>query len=307
MTKKIGVVTVTYNSTNVIQAFLDSILHQTYTNFILYVIDNVSHDDSLSQVRARNDSRVKIIQNYTNEGVAKGNNQGIQASLNDGCDLIMLLNNDVEFELTLFEKLVANLYALNASMIAPKMMYYPEMHLIWWAGTKFKKKDGFLNYHIGIHEEDKGQYNNIETMDYAPTCCVLMRKEVIEDIGLMDEKFFAYFDDTDFFYRIYLQQKHKLLYYPHVQFYHKVGGLSNMREGSAKKFKFNDFYIHLNTRNHIYYLRKQKLFISYLRVIFLFFRFNLRFFFSGKYNVNFKTFKLLNSSYFQGLKIKIDS
>jgi len=303
MTKKIGVITVTYNSTNVIQAFLDSILQQTYTNFILYVIDNVSKDDTLSLIRARNDNRVKIIQNYKNEGVAKGNNQGIQAAMNDDCDLIMLLNNDVEFELTLFEKLVANLYVLNASLIAPKMMYHPETNLIWWAGTRFKKSNGYGTPHIGIQEEDNGQYNNIETMDYAPTACVLMRKEVIEDIGLMDEKYFAYFDDTDFFYRIYVQGKHKLLYFPHAQFYHKVGGLSKMREGTAQKFKFNDFYIHLNTRNHIYYLRKQKLFSSYLRIIFLFFRYNLRFLFSGKYNVNFKTFKLINSSFFQGISM----
>ena len=303
MTKKIGVITVTYNSKNVIEAFLDSVFNQTYTDFILYVVDNISQDDTLNFVRNSQDNRVKIIQNYKNEGVAKGNKQGIQAALEDGCDLIMLLNNDVEFEYTLFEKLVANLYVLNTSMIAPKMMYHPETNLIWWAGTKFKRSDGYLAPHIGIQEEDKGQYNNIETMDYAPTACVLMRKEVIEDTGIMDEKFFAYFDDTDFFYRIYKQGKHKLLYFPHAQFYHKVGGLSNMREGTAKKFKFNDFYIHLNTRNHIYYLRKQKLFTSYLRIVILFFRYNMRFLFSGKYNVNFNTFKLLNSSYFQGLKM----
>ena len=303
MTKKIGVITVTYNSKNVIEAFLDSVFNQTYTDFILYVVDNISQDDTLNFVRNSQDNRVKIIQNYKNEGVAKGNNQGIQAALEDGCDLIMLLNNDVEFEYTLFEKLVANLYVLNTSMIAPKMMYHPETNLMWRAGTKFKRSDGYLAPHIGIQEEDKGQYNNIETMDYAPTACVLMRKEVIEDTGIMDEKFFAYFDDTDFFYRIYKQGKHKLLYFPHAQFYHKVGGLSNMREGTAKKFKFNDFYIHLNTRNHIYYLRKQKLFTSYLRIVILFFRYNMRFLFSGKYNVNFNTFKLLNSSYFQGLKM----
>jgi hypothetical protein len=96
------------------------------------------------------------------------------------------------------------------------------------------------------------------------------------------------------------QNKHKLIYFPHAKFYHKVGGLSNMRNGSPTKFKFNDFYIHLNIRNHIYYLKKQKLLSSYILMIFLFFRFNARFFFSGKYHINFKTFKLINQSYFQG-------
>lgn len=83
-------------------------------------------------------------------------------------------------------------------------------------------------------------------------------KEVISDIGIFDEKYFAYYDDTDFFYRIYKQQKHQLYYYPFVQFYHKVGGLSNMKNGNAQKFKFNDFYIRLFTRNHVYYLKNKK-------------------------------------------------
>lgn len=301
MDKKIGVVTVTFNSENVIEAFIESICKQTYTNFNLYVVDNISNDATLSYIRNKNDNRFKVIQNYQNEGVAKGNNQGIKAALEDGCDLIMLLNNDVEFEAQLFEKLVINLSVFNASLIAPKMLYHPETELIWWAGTKFNLKNGFATTHIGIQEEDKGQYDNIETMDYAPTACVLMTKAVIEDIGLMDEKYFAYYDDTDFFYRIYMHKKHKLIYFPHTQFYHKVGGLSKMREGSATKFKFNDFYIHLNTRNQIYFLRKQNTLSATLRILFLFFRNNLRFLFSGKYNINFHTFKLLNRSFFQGL------
>jgi GT2 family glycosyltransferase len=298
--KKIGVVTITYNSEKVLEAFLQSTLSQTYSNFILYVIDNISQDSTLTILEKYKEERIKIIRNNKNVGVAKGNNQGIQLAINDACDYIMLLNNDVEFENTLFSNLVQHVELLNASMIAPKMMYHPEVNLIWWAGTFLEKKNGYLNYHRGIHEEDKGQYNNIETVDYAPTACVLMKKNVIDDIGLMDEKYFAYFDDTDFFYRIFKQNKHKLIYFPHAKFYHKVGGLSNMRNGSPTKFKFNDFYIHLNIRNHIYYLKKQKLLSSYILMIFLFFRFNARFFFSGKYHINFKTFKLINQSYFQG-------
>jgi len=299
--KKIGVVTITYNSEKVLPGFLQSVSNQTYKNFTLYIIDNISADATLTMIDIPHNFNCKIIKNNKNVGVAAGNNQGIKQALADACDYIMLLNNDVEFEHTLFEKLVYNMELLNASMIAPKMMYHPETTMIWWAGTILHKKDGYLNYHRGIHEEDKGQYNNIETVDYAPTACVLMKKEVIDDIGYMDEKYFAYFDDTDFFYRIYKQKKHKLLYFPNAQFFHKVGGLSKMRDGSPTKFKFSDFHIKLNIRNHIYYLKKQKLLSSYILIIFLFFRFNARFFFSGKYHLNFKTFKLVNQSYFKGL------
>lgn len=299
--KKIGLVTITYNSAKVIEPFLDCTLRQTHTDFIVYIIDNISSDNTLELISKYKDDRIVLIANTQNVGVAAGNNQGIIRAIQDGCDEILIINNDVEFENTLLEKLSQQLKELNCSLVAPKMMYHPETHLIWWAGTKFYAKDCYLTHHIGIKEEDKGQYNRIEKMDYAPTCCVLLKKEVIEDIGLMDEKYFAYFDDTDFFYRIFKQKKHALFYYPFVQFYHKVGGLSNMKEGSAKKFVFNDNYVYLFTRNNVYYLKKQKTLWAFLNIFYLFFRINLRFFFSGKYKLNRHSFKLLNSAYFEGI------
>jgi len=299
--KKIGLITITYNSAQVIEPFLQCVLRQTHVNFILYIIDNISSDSTLEIIKKHKDNRIKIISNTENVGVAKGNNQGIQKALEDDCDELLIINNDVEFEDTLLEKLSNQLAILNGSMIAPKMMYYPETNLIWWAGTKFKERKGCMTNHIGIQQKDKGQFDTIEKMDYAPTCCVLLKKEVIFDIGEFDEKYFAYYDDTDFFYRIYKQGKHQLYYYPFVQFYHKVGGLSNMKKGNAKKFKFNDFYIHLFTRNHVYYLRKQHNLYAWINIIYFFFRMNVRFLFSGKYHLNFKTFWLLNTSYFQGM------
>ena len=263
-----------------------------------------SHGMSFFELLSKyKDDRIVIIANTQNVGVAAGNNQGIVRAMADGCDEILIINNDVEFEYTLLEKLSRQLEELNCSLVAPKMMYHPETHLIWWAGTKFNPKEGCMTHHIGIQEEDKGQYDHIEKMDYAPTCCVLLKREVIDDIGLMDEKYFAYYDDTDFFYRIFKQGKHVLFYYPFVQFYHKVGGLSNMKKGNAKKFKFNNFYIHLITRNHVYYLRKQKSWRAWWNIIYFFFRMNLRFIFSGKYHLNFATFRLLQSSFWEGLKM----
>ena len=299
--KKIGLVTITYNSAHVIEPFMQCVLNQTHTNFILYIIDNISSDNTLELVKKYSDKRIVIIANAKNEGVAKGNNQGIVQAMQVGCDELLIINNDVEFEYTLLEKLSRQLVELNCSLVAPKMMYYPETNLIWWAGTKFKESEGCMTHHIGIQQEDKGQFDNTDKMDYAPTCCVLMKKEVVEDIGLMDEKYFAYYDDTDFFYRIYKQGKHQLYYYPFIQFYHKVGGLSNMKKGSAKKFKFNDFYIRLFTRNHVYYLKKHQNFYGWFNILYFFFRMNLRFLFSGKYNRNFNTFFMLQKAYFEGL------
>ena len=95
---KLGVVTVTYNSGKVIDGFLTSLLRQTHGNFILYVIDNASADRTLEQIAACGDRRIRVIANPDNRGIAEANNQGTQAALAAGCGLVLLMNNDTEFD-----------------------------------------------------------------------------------------------------------------------------------------------------------------------------------------------------------------
>lgn len=302
---KIGVVTITFNSGDVLLPFMECMKNQTHTDYILYIIDNISKDNTLEIVaNYENDNRVRLIKNKENVGVATGNNQGIKMALEEGCDSILIINNDVEFENTLIEKL-ANQLLENPQydLVTCKMLYHFDKKLIWYAGSNFDRKNGWLVPHIGMLETDNGQYNKPCTMEYAPTCCVLVNKIVFEHVGLMDEKYFAYFDDTDFFYRVYKDGRHKLLYYPFVQFYHKVGSLSKSKDGTPQNFKFGDFHIKLITRNKVYYLRKQKTVLAWINIAWFFVRMQLRFIGSGKYHLNVKTYWLLLKSFYQGLRL----
>ena len=76
--EKIGIVTITYNSADVLDPFLECIWKQSYQNFILYVIDNSSTDSTLQILEEEQDSRLKLIKNEINSGVARANNQGIK-------------------------------------------------------------------------------------------------------------------------------------------------------------------------------------------------------------------------------------
>jgi GT2 family glycosyltransferase len=301
----IGVVTITYNSGDVIRPFMACCLRQTWPDFILYIIDNASKDDTAKQISDYADPRIRLILNADNVGVAAGNNQGIRMALADSCTHIMLLNNDVEFEDTLFARLLNRLQERGFSLIAPKMMYDFDRSLIWYAGSFFDRKSGYMISHRGMMEMDKGQYDLEEVVDYAPTCCVLMKKEVVEDIGMMDEAYFAYFDDTDFFYRIYKDGRHKVCYFPPIRFYHKVGALSRSRSGSPQQFRFGNFHIRLSTRNRVYYLRKQKSFLACINIVWFYIRKDLRFLFSGKYHRNFLTWKLLQKSFWEGMRMPL--
>lgn len=104
---RIGIVTVLYNSENVLEDFFRTLDRQTYRDFSLYVIDNHSPDNSLDRARelaATVRFRTEIIAEPENWGVAKGNNIGIVRALAEGCEYVLLSNNDIVLEPDTLEK-----------------------------------------------------------------------------------------------------------------------------------------------------------------------------------------------------------
>ena len=139
---KIGIVTVTYNSAQVLPDFFESLWQQTHTNFVLYAVDNASKDATLQKLGGETDSRLRVVAGESNLGVAEGNNVGIRMALRDGCDAVLLLNNDVTFEKDLLTKLLNGLEIYNCEMVSPKITYFTPRNLLWWAGGTFQKDIG---------------------------------------------------------------------------------------------------------------------------------------------------------------------
>ena len=301
---KVGLVTITYNSADVLQPFLDSVWGQTHDNFKLYVVDNLSTDTTLDILRNVKDSRLFVKKNEINFGVAKANNQGIKKAIDDGCNQILIINNDVEFETTLIEKLLKVQVEKCCSLVSPKMMYFDNPNYIWYAGSWFDKYKGYLPLHRGMGELDKGKYAETVEVEYAPTCCLLVKKEVFKDVGLMNEKYFVYFDDTDFSYRVWKSSQHKIFYYPDVEFYHKVGSLTKSFDKQKERIYRGDFFIKQNTRNHVYFLKQIGGIFSFFFIFWLFFKNNIKFVINSQIRKNFSTWWLINKSYFEGILMK---
>lgn len=245
---KIGLVTVLYNGIEVLQGFYESLAKQTYKNYMLYIIDNSPNEDALNEAKRLADSYnipAEFVYNNANFGVAKGNNQGIELSLNSGCEYVLLLNNDIEFGENTISDMVSYSVKNNERMVVPKIHYYGT-NKIWMAGGYISKLKA-LTPHRGDGEEDTGQYNNIEYLQYATTCFMLIHREVFEKIGLMDEKYFVYYDDTDFVWRA-SQEGMNVLYYPMVTIKHRV----SFSTGGTK----SPFSIYYTNRNRVYFIRK---------------------------------------------------
>jgi GT2 family glycosyltransferase len=244
---KIGVVTVTYNSASVLSPFLACIFAQDLVDFILYVVDNKSSDETVELLTGVDDPRLKCIVNSKNVGVAEGNNQGIRAALDDRCETILLVNNDTEFPPNLFTVLYEGLDQYGTAMTTGKMMYFYPSEKIWCAGGWLDSARFYNARHNGMNEMDRGQYEQARRITYSPTCLLLVRRSVFENVGLMDSRYFVYNDDVDFLYRC-LKKEQSLWYLPNAVLYHKVSALTGGDE--------SDFAIRFMTRNRTYFLRK---------------------------------------------------
>jgi len=242
---KIGVVTVLYNSAPVLEDFFRSIDRQEYTEFVVYCVDNASADDSVSQCRAKA-GRYQVIENGSNLGVAAGNNVGTRAAVADGCEFVLYLNNDVVFGPELFGQLVQGMAQYHCSMTTPIMYYHDRPDVIWAAGGFFQPWLGYRCLHFGDGDADEGQYSAPRAVQYTPTCCVLVSRELFSSVGMMDERYFIYYDDTDFMLRA-TRSGYLLYLLPAAKLWHKVSSLI----GAGSQFRTR--YVH---RNHALYLHK---------------------------------------------------
>lgn len=246
--KETGLVTVLYNGLDMLPDFFESLARQTYTGFRLYIVDNSPGPEVLEESRLLAEKYqidYKFLRNSENAGVAKGNNQGTEMALDDGCEYILFLNYDISFGEDTILQMVNYARSEDEKIVAPKI-YYAGTNIFWMAGGSISEKRG-INSHRGIKKEDTGQYDEIEYTGYAPTCFLLVHRSVFDLVGQMDENYFVYFDDTDFIYRA-LKKGLKICYFPRSEVHHKVS-ISTGGEDSP----FSVYYL---TRNRFYFIIK---------------------------------------------------
>jgi len=248
--KKIGLVTVLFNSANVLPDFFSSLVRQTHGNYHVYIIDNSLDDHSFvaaqELISQHGIKDVSLIKNSDNVGVAEANNQGIALALADACDYVLILNNDIVFtDEHLFENMLLLAEQKKEKIVVPKI-YYHDTGLLWYAGGKLNAWT-CRTPHLGDREPDEGQYDQSGHTGYAPTCFMLVHQSVFETVGLMDPHYFVYYDDTDFVFRC-KQKGLGVYYWPAGKVWHKVSSST----GGAD----NPFSIYYCNRNRRYFIDK---------------------------------------------------
>ncbi len=247
---QLALVTVLYKSNTVLPDFFKSLSIQTFKQYHLYLIDNspsVETNELIATlVKAHSIQAFTHIKNPENYGVAKGNNQGIELALQDNSDFVLLLNNDIDFtQPFLLDELLSHACNKKQQIVIPKILYYGTRK-IWMAGGEFIHYKG-TSVTTGDEQEDGEAYNQEGYVNYAPTCFMLISKKVFDTIGLMDEKYFVYYDDNDFIIRA-INNGFKIYFLPSLEVFHKVSFSTGGHESL-----FSIYYLN---RNRIYFIRK---------------------------------------------------
>lgn len=187
---KIFVIILNYNGGDGLRLCLDSVYKLNYPNFEVVVVDNNSSDNSFEEARRRF-RKFHFIKNNHNIGFAGGNNVAIKWALEKMAEYVFLLNNDAIIEKNTLTKMVEAMEQDQDLGISSPIIYQGESDKIWFAGGKIN----WLKMKTE-HNDAKRQKT-----DYITGCAMLIRKNVFAKIGLLDERFFLYYEDADFSYR----------------------------------------------------------------------------------------------------------
>lgn len=265
---KIAVILVNYNGRQYNTACIESLLAQRKCSgecceIKIYVVDNASMDDSMQIIQERygTDRRIETILLDDNYGFSYANNVGIRRAGEWGADFFLLLNNDTEAEADMLPQLLVCAQRHPDSMIAPKIYYSDHRDVFWSAGGAVSPIIRKAR-HIGLDQKDRGQFDEECRIGFATGCCLWIPRTVIDRAGDLDERFFLYYEDTEYSFR--LQKAGISIYYcPKARLYHKVGASSKGADSPLCAY-----YIARNWLlcNRLYLRARYPLFLLYFAV-----------------------------------------
>ncbi len=240
---RVGIVLVNYNGRRFLPECIASLKQIDYPSAVVVVIDNASSDGSVEWLE-ENYPDVPLICHAENSGITGGNNAGIRWCLKNGCEWIMLLNNDTEVEPDFLSQLMQ--HAAPKQMMAPRIFYADNRNRI-------NNHFGSFDYLRGIHrdrfynQQNSAESSQLQQGTMANTCALLFPRTLPESIGWQDDNYFIYYDDIDYITRA-VQCGYGLLYVPEAVIYHK--------ESSSSGGANSPLVTYYTVRNRLYFMQQ---------------------------------------------------
>ncbi len=244
MTPHVCIVVLNWNDSDETLCCLQSLRGLEYPSFEVVVVDNGSTDDSVATIRDRHPG-VTVLEAGSNLGFTGGNNLGLRWALDRGADYGLLLNNDTDLSAAFLTLIVdAAEGDPRIGIASPSILYYDQPGTIWSAGGRIDWRRGSAAM-IGLNEPDMGQFGCAPyDVDFVTGCALLIKADVMRRLGLLDERFFIYYEDTEWCVRA-RRAGYRTVVIPQARIWHKIS--SETREASPRVH-------YLMTRNRLLFL-----------------------------------------------------
>ncbi|MEK7517954.1 MAG: glycosyltransferase family 2 protein [Patescibacteria group bacterium] len=236
---------------------LESFKNITKTNFKLtiIVVDNGSKEEFDLKSGFVAIIPLVVVKNEKNMGFSGGNNVAIKYALQNGADYVLILNNDTYVD----RNFIAELLKVaeeddSVGIVSPKIYfakgfeYHKNRYLkselgkvFWYAGGEMDWGN-IIGHHRGVDKVDKGQFEKTGETEIPTGCCMLVKKEVFDMVGMFDDKYFLYYEDADLAMRA-KNKRFEIMYAPKSIIWHK-----NAYSSGGSGSKLQDYYI---TRNRL--------------------------------------------------------
>ena len=240
----VSIITINYNQFKITCEFLQSLKKLSYRNFETIVIDNASLEDHTNEIRSKFPF-ARIYRAKRNLGFTGGNNLGMKLSQGE---FILLINNDTEIsDQDLLEKLLDPFFKdAQVGMASPKILFFDRPGVIQFAGYNRINPLTGRNSQVGEGELDKGQYDQSGYTHYANGAAMMVKREVLENVGVLTDHFFLCYEELDwsaqatkYGYRIYYQANACILHKESIT----IGRTSPLK-------------VYYNNRNRIMFMRR---------------------------------------------------
>lgn len=227
-------------------ACLASVARSEYENIQVIVLD-VCSPDSHKRISQKSFSATQIIPLEENLGYAANNNVGIRAALKDAPDWILILNDDTVLDPSCISRLVEiGTSDPSIGILGPMIYHFDEPNIIQSAGGRFGPY--WQSIHRGQNETDQGQFSVATPVEWISGCAIMVRSAVIQQIGLFDEEYFLYWEETEFCMRA-AKAGWQIVHVPNAKVWHK---------GVQRNYQPKAYVTYYSTRNYLFTLAKHQ-------------------------------------------------
>lgn len=225
-------------------ACLESLTRSDYVNLQILVLDNHSTDGSVMAIQQAF-PQVTIIPLTQNLGYAGNNNVGIQAALDRGADWVFVLNEDTVLSPDCLSKMIdVGEKDPQIGILGPMVYHYDEPDIIQTAGGKFGRY--WESIHLAQNEPDRDQFQHPHPVDWISGCGIMVRRAVIEQVGMIDERYFYYWEETEWCLRAG-KNGWRIMHVPEAKMWHK---------GVQRDYRPNPSVTYYATRNRLLTIAK---------------------------------------------------